>query len=120
MGTAAKLFKVRRHAGAMGGLGRRRAIPGLFLPRYRSDGDIVGASNGFRKVMDAINPVLEPNGFSAVSVLDEGSKGWWSVTSGNTQGARVGIFGRTKISLTLDLPVDSESCSAGELTGVAP
>lgn len=80
----------------------------------------VGASNEFQKVMDAINPVLEPIGFSAVAVLDEDSKGWWSVTSGNDQGARVGIFGRAKVTLTLDVPVDSESCSAGELTELAP
>lgn len=92
----------------------------LFLPTYQSSGDIVGASNKFQKVMDAINPVLEPNGFSAVSVLDEGSQGWWSVTSGNAQGAEVSIFGRTWVELTLDVPVESESCSADELTGLAP
>lgn len=81
---------------------------------------VVGALNEFQKVMDAINPVLEPNGFSAVSVLDEGSKGWRSVTSGNDRCARVGTFGRAKVTLTLDVPVDSESCSAGELTELAP
>lgn len=92
----------------------------LFLPTYQSDGDIVGASDQFQKVMDAINPVLEPNGFSPVSVLDEGSQGWWSVTSGNDQGARVRIFGRTWVELTLNVPVESESCAAGELTRLAP
>lgn len=92
----------------------------LFLPTYQSRGDIVGASDQFQKVMDAINPVLEPNGFSPVSVLDEGSEGWWSVTSGNAQGAEVSIFGRTWVELTLDVPVESESCSADELTGLAP
>ena len=92
----------------------------LMLPRYHSDGDIVGVSNEFQKVMEAINPVLEPNGFSAVSVLDEGSNGWWSVTSGNAQGAKVGISGRANVTLRLDVPVDSASCSADELTGLAP
>jgi hypothetical protein len=92
----------------------------LRLPTLRSEGDIVGASDQFQKVMNAINPVLEPNGFSAVSVLDEGSQGWWSVTSGNNQGARVSIFGRTWVELTFNVPVESESCAAGELTGLAP
>lgn len=92
----------------------------LFLPTYQSDGDVAGASDKFRKVMDAINPVLEPNGFSTVSVLDEGSEGWWSVTSGNAQGAEVSIFGRTWVELTLNVPVESESCSAHELPGQAP
>jgi hypothetical protein len=92
----------------------------LRLPTLRSEGDIVGASDQFQRVMDAINPGLEPNGFSAVSVLDKGSQGWWSVTSGNNQGARVSIFGRTWVELTLYVPVESESCAAGELTGLAP
>jgi hypothetical protein len=87
----------------------------LSLPSYDSDGDIVEASDEFRKVMDAINPVLDPNGFSTVSVLDEGSKGWWAVTSGNSQGAQVGINGRYSVMLTLDVPVNSHSCSDDEL-----
>ena len=92
----------------------------LRLPTLRSEGDVVRASEQFQKVMDAINPVLEPNGFSPVSDLDEGSQGWWSVTSGNAQGARVRIFGRTWVDLTLDVPVDSGTCAPAELTGLAP
>ncbi|HYH77136.1 MAG TPA: hypothetical protein VD841_06505 [Arthrobacter sp.] len=91
----------------------------LFLPTYQSDGDITGASNKFQKVMDAINPVLKAKGFSTVSILDEGSEGWWSVTSGNAQGATARIFGRTWVELTLQVPVESESCSAVELPGPA-
>jgi hypothetical protein len=91
----------------------------LRLPTIRSDGNIVGASDKFQKVMDAINPVLNTKGFSTVSVLDEGSEGWWSVTSGNAQGATVRIFGRTWVELTLNVPVQSESCSADELAGPA-
>ena len=92
----------------------------LRLPTLRSEGDVVRASEQFQKVMDAINPVLEPKGFSPVSDLDEGSQGWWSVTSGNAQGARVRIFGRTWVDLTLDVPVDSGTCAPAELTGLAP
>ncbi|WP_457964210.1 hypothetical protein M1E17_22025 [Arthrobacter sp. D1-29] len=92
----------------------------LWLPSFRSNGDVVGASEEFRRVMDTINPVLEPYGFSPVSVLDEGSEGWWSVTSGNAQGARVGISGRTSVELRLNVPVESGRCSPEELAGLAP
>ena len=70
--------------------------------------------------MDAVNPVLEPNGLSRVSVLDDGSQGWWSVTSGNAQGARVRIFGRTWIELAFNVPTESETCADDELTRLAP
>ncbi|UZX05028.1 hypothetical protein F8G81_22345 [Arthrobacter sp. CDRTa11] len=92
----------------------------LRLPSFRSNGDVVGASDEFQRVMDTINPVLEPNGFSRVSVLDEGSKGWWSVTSGNAQGARVRIFGRTSVDLTLSVPVEAGPCSDEELAVLDP
>lgn len=131
MGTAAKPFRVMGHPRVKAGLGWRAGDPcsigertdgqcSLRLPTLRSDGDIVGASEEFQKVMDAINPVLEPNGFGPVSVLDEGSQGWWSVTSGNAQGARVRIFGRTWVELAFSVPVESETCAAGELIGLAP
>lgn len=92
----------------------------LFLSDYQSDGNIVSVSDKFQKVMDAINPVLESNGFSTVAVLDEGSEGWWSVTSGNAQDANVRIYGRTWVTLSLRVPVESASCSDEELADLAP
>lgn len=90
----------------------------LFLPAFHSDGNLVKVSEKFRHVMDALNPVLEPNGFSTVAVLDEATDGWWSVTSGNAQGANVTVSGRTDVELSLRVPVDSESCSPNELTAL--
>ena len=70
--------------------------------------------------MAAVNPILNANGFSTVSALDDGADGYWSISSGNTQGAKVNIGGRTWVVLQLDVPVQSASCSTTELAGLEP
>lgn len=91
----------------------------LFLPTFRSDGNLVKASDGFKKVMDAVNPALQHHEFSTVTGLDEGAKGYWSVTSSNSQGARLNVAGRTDVELRLTVPVESASCSSGDLAGLS-
>lgn len=92
----------------------------LFLPTMRSDGNLVSSSDDFKKVMAAVNPILNANGFSTVSALDDGADGYWSISSGNAQGATVSIGGRTWVVLQLDVPVQSASCSTTELAGLEP
>ncbi len=149
MRTAAKPFMVKRQARVKAGLRWRWAITGpllgtLLLPALSAcqqadprpelptvtepPSGVVDSSRKYAPVLDEVRTALECEfpgigwraGDAPVSVLDKGSQGWWSVTSGNDQGARVRIFGRTWVELTLNVPVDSESCAAGQLTGFAP
>lgn len=90
----------------------------LFLPQYRSDPGLVAASDRFRAVMDAVNPVLEQRGFTRISGLDEAAEGYWSVSSPNSQGAQVTIAGRSDVALRVSVPVASEMCSTAEIQGL--
>jgi hypothetical protein len=90
----------------------------LFLPKKRSEGGLVAASDRFRLVLEAINPVLAQRGFAHVSELDKATEGYWSATSVNGQGAEVNVAGRSAVTIGVSVPVASEKCSAEEIEGL--
>ena len=90
----------------------------LFLPQRRSENGLVAASDRFRNVMEAVNPVLGKHGFGQLSGLDKAAEGYWSLTSLNSQGAEVNVGGRSDVAIRVSVPVVSEKCSAEEIKGL--
>ncbi|MBT2513488.1 hypothetical protein [Arthrobacter sp. ISL-30] len=90
----------------------------LFLPQRRSESDLVAASDRFRSVMDAVNPVLEQRGFAQATELSKAPEGYWSFTALNSQGAEVNIAGRSDVAIRVSVPVTSEKCSPEEIEGL--
>ena len=87
----------------------------LVLTEMESDKDIVKASNGFRKVFAAANPVLERHGFESFGGTDKVPGGWTVASTSDAAGAKLRVESKGTAYVRLHVPVDSPGCDPKEI-----
>lgn len=87
----------------------------LYPATMKSSADVVEPSHRFTDIFAAGDPVLKRHGFPAFDGTDPVPGGWMVTRSADAAGATLTIESKSPAYLRLSVPVDSPTCSAGEI-----